>query len=737
MTAADFAKLVNGARRRADGTWWDSHCPAHDDQRASLSFTDGDHALVVHCQARCTRDAIAAALGQDVRQFSHHTNGHQESARIVATYDYRDTDGTLRFQVCRMDPKTFRQRRPDGNGGWIWNMKGVERVPYRLEALMREHPATVCVAEGERDVETLEHYGLPATTNVGGAGKWRASDAAALVTAGVASVVVFRDNDTAGVEQETLVARTCHAVGLEVKLARLPGLPPVRDKHGEDVTDWMASHSADELRGVVTAAEPWSPTAPDRPAIASTRAAAPTEAPHPTDQGNGRRFAREHVGRVRYAWGERRYLWWDGRRFSRHDAEGHALELAKGTARGIYAEADRETDPDRRKRLATWAARSESEARLRAMLALAASEPGMAVAPHELDADGDLLNVENGLVDTRLGTLGPHDPAKLCTKLAPVVYDPAARCPRFMTVLDTIFAGRTPLIEFMQRALGYALTADVSEQCLFVLYGKGANGKSTLLRVVGDLLGDYARTTPTETLLVQRGEGPRNDVMRLRGARFVSANEAEGRRHLSESLVKALTGSDVIAARALYQEFDQFVPTFKVFLSVNHHPRITGTDRAIWRRIRLIPFDVTIPEAEQDKHLGDALRAEWPGIFAWLVRGTLAWRRDGLRAPKDITEATADYRRGQDTLGPFLDEACVCTDGASVAIGDLYSRYVAWAETNREPTLSKREFGVRMLERDGVTRDRTGTARLWRGVRLRLDTEAPAPAGTVEAATPW
>ena len=476
-------------------------------------------------------------------------------------------------------------------------------------------------------------------------------------------------------------------------------------------------------------------TAPDRPDFAEARTAN-AEGFHTTDQGNAERFATQHVGRIRYAWAEDRYLWWDGRRFSRHDAEGHALELAKVTARGIYGEADRETDPDRRKRLATWAARSESEARLRAMLALAQSEPGMALAPDELDADGDLLNVDNGLLDTRTGTLGPHDPAKRCTKLAPVAYDPDATCPRFIRFLGTVFGGRAPLIEFIQRAVGYALTADTSEQCLFVLYGKGANGKSTLLRVIGDLLGDYARTTPTETLLVQRGEAPRNDVMRLRGARFVSANEAEGRRHLSESLVKSLTGSDVTAARALYQEFDQFVPTFKVFLSVNHHPRITGTDKGIWRRIRLVPFDVTIPDAEQDKHLGDALRAEGPGILAWMVRGALAWRRDGLQPPSEVTEATADYRRGQDTLGPFLDEACVCAPGASVAIGELYARYVAWAEKNREQTLPKREFGVRMLERDGVTRDRTGTTRLWRGVRLRLDTEAPVPAETVEA-TPW
>ncbi len=735
MTAADFAKLVTGAKRRTDGVWWDGRCPAHDDQRASLSVRDGDHALIVHCQAGCRREAIAAALGLDVRQFSHRDNGRPESARIAAVYDYRDADGTLRFQVLRVQPKTFRQRRPDGNGGWIWNMQGVERVPYRLDVIARERPATVCIVEGERDVETLERHGLPATTNVGGAGKWRASDAAALVTEGVSCVVVFRDNGVAGVEHEALVARVCYATGLGVKLARLPGLPPVRDKHGEDVTDWLASHTADELRAVIEAAEAWTPApAPGAPASVHTAQAriAPAEAPHLTDTGNAQRFAREHADVVRYCWPLRRFYVWTGKIWE-PDAEGRIYALAKETARLILADALQAPTYEARKTLGAWALKSESEPRLRAMVDLARSEPALVVSPDALDADPWALNVENGIINLKTGDLGSHDPAALCTKLAPVAYDPDADCPRFMKVLDTIFAGRGPLIEFMRRCLGYALVGVATEQVIIVLHGLGANGKTTLLKIFHTILGPYAVSTPPESLLLKREAGIPNDLARLAGARMVSAVEVDGGRRLAENLVKSVTGGDPIVARFLNREFFEFRPTFTLFLSVNRKPRITGRDHAIWRRVRLVPFIVTIPENEQDRTLADQLvAAEGPGILRWLVQGCLAWQREGLGLPDDVRAATQEYRLEQDVLAGFLADRCILEPGAHVGGSALYAGYAAWACTGGERALSRSEFREALLHRDGIVEHRTNTLRGWQGIRLREAGE-PEPTEPAEA----
>lgn len=247
MIAAEFAKLVRHAKRRPDGKWWDAQCGAHDDRHASLSFADGDHALVVACHAGCSREQIAAAVGRTVADFSHPENGRRApSRRIIATYDYRSAAGELLYQVVRFEPKDFRCRRPDGDGGWRWNLDSVSLVPYRLPELA-EAPR-VFVPEGERDVDTLVSLGLVATCNHGGAGKWRQEHTRTLVAAAVPEVIVLRDNDRAGAAHQDAIVQSCAAAGLQIKRVILSGLPPLRDKHGEDVTDWLAAgHTKEEL----------------------------------------------------------------------------------------------------------------------------------------------------------------------------------------------------------------------------------------------------------------------------------------------------------------------------------------------------------------------------------------------------------------------------------------------------------------------------------------------------------
>jgi hypothetical protein len=263
MTATDLAaQLPGGATPRGDGEWYDGRCPAHDDRHASLSFRDGHTSIVFRCHAGCPSGAILAALGlraADVRLAETAANGQvPEASRIVATYDYRDTHCTLLYQAVRYEPKRFRQRRPDGRGGWTWDLNGTPRVLYRLPELV-EH-TQVFVVEGEKDVDRLWSLGLPATTGAMGAGKWRPEYAQQLQKAGVVEVVALEDNDRPGVAHAEAVAASCHAAGLIVRRPRLPGLPPVQAKHGEDVSDWLDDgHSADELRRVVEATPRWTP----------------------------------------------------------------------------------------------------------------------------------------------------------------------------------------------------------------------------------------------------------------------------------------------------------------------------------------------------------------------------------------------------------------------------------------------------------------------------------------------
>ena len=445
---------------------------------------------------------------------------------------------------------------------------------------------------------------------------------------------------------------------------------------------------------------------------------------HLSDLGNARRLIARHGTDLRYCqvWG--RWLVWDGTRWAT-DETGEVMRRAKDTVASIYVEAARTPDDDRRKAVAKHALRSESAQRLRAMVTLAESEPQVVARPDDFDCDLWLFNVLNGTLDLRTGELLPHQRDHLIMKQAPLIYDPEATCPLWDAFLERIMDGNEALIGFLQRAVGYALTGDTSEQCLFILYGTGANGKTTFLQTISAMMGDYAQQTPTETLLIKRGDNIPNDVARLRGSRLVTAVEAEEGRRLAESLVKQMTGGDKLAARFLHAEWFEFRPTFKVFLGTNHKPTIRGTDHAIWRRIRLIPFTVTIPEAEQDKELAVKLRTELPGILAWAVRGCLAWQRDGLGMPEEVQRATEDYRSEMDVLGSFLEDCCIITDGAMTQASVLYQAYRDWCEENGERPVTGTRFGRRMTER-GFDKVRD-TYVYYLGLGLLTDTEQEIP----------
>ncbi|HYU47276.1 MAG TPA: phage/plasmid primase, P4 family, partial [Terriglobales bacterium] len=258
-------------------------------------------------------------------------------------------------------------------------------------------------------------------------------------------------------------------------------------------------------------------------------------------------------------------------------------------------------------------------------------------------------------LNLKTGTLQPHCREDLLTKCLPIAYDPNAECPTWLDFLKTIMANNAALITFLQRAIGYSLTGDTSEQCLFIAHGSGSNGKSTFLEVLQALLGDYAESTPSASLLAKdRHDGIPNDIARLRGARLVTAVEIGEGKRLNEELVKRLTGQDTMTARFLFAEFFDFHAEFKLWIACNHLPTIRGTDHAIWRRIRLIPFTVTIPDEQQDKKLPGKLQAELPGILRWAIQGCLAWQEQELSTPSEVIAATKDYRALMDVIGGVL-----------------------------------------------------------------------------------
>lgn len=437
-----------------------------------------------------------------------------------------------------------------------------------------------------------------------------------------------------------------------------------------------------------------------------------------TDLGNAERLVGAHGGRMRHVpqWG---WLVYDGRRWLRDPDAIRITRLAQKVIRSLYRDAAAEDDTEKRVALAKHATGSERSARLAGMVSLARSLARIEAETEHFDRDPWLLNAMNGTLDLRTGELRHHRSADLLTKVAPVAYEAEAECPRWLAFLSEIMDGNDAMVAFLRRAVGYSLTGSTRERVLFICHGGGANGKSTFIDVLAAMLGDYAQQTPARTLLTKRDTEVPTDIARLSGARFVSASESAEGKKLDEGLVKHLTGDRRIAARFMRQDSFEFRPEFKLWLGTNHKPDIRGTDRAIWDRIRLIPFTVRIEEGRRDAELAAKLGVEAPGILAWAVAGCLEWQREGLGIPPEVADATEGYRREMDVIGAFLDEHCALVAGATTPAGDLYAAYRSWCESSGEPARSQKDFGGRLSER-GFENARIGHAKqtVWRGIGL-------------------
>jgi putative DNA primase/helicase len=359
---------------------------------------------------------------------------------------------------------------------------------------------------------------------------------------------------------------------------------------------------------------------------------------------------------------------------------------------------------------------------MKAMLDLAASDPRISVKADAFNADPYLLTVLNGTIDLRTAALRPHRREDLMTMLAPVIYDPDATGPQWREFLQQIFLDRQDLIGFVRRALGYSMTGEVRERVLFIPYGTGRNGKSTMLELIADMLGEYSLRTPTETFMVKPSSNIPNDLAQLPGRRLVHASESEEGRRLSEALIKDLTGRDTISARFMRGEFFQFRPVCKLWLRTNHKPVIRGTDKAIWDRIRLIPFDLRISEEEEDHGLPERLRAELSGILTWAVQGCLSWQVNGLGLPEEVKAANATYQAEMDLIGQFLNECCVLKPDRPEVRTQSKVLYEAFCASAGE-AMTQTTFSRRLKERGFTTRGSLGLM-YWLGIRLRRSHDA-------------
>lgn len=366
-----------------------------------------------------------------------------------------------------------------------------------------------------------------------------------------------------------------------------------------------------------------------------------------------------------------------------------------------------------------WAMECQRAAPTRNLLSLASAH--LRLAHKDLDTDPFLLNCMNGTLDLRTGELRPHSAGDYITKMINVAFDTNAQCPRWEAFLFEIFEEDLELISFVQRALGYSITGDVSEQVFFICYGTGANGKSTLTTLMTMLLGDYTTIAAPGLLVAKKHDSHPTELADLFRVRFVSTSEVKTDARWDEERIKMLTGGDTVKARKMREDFWEFTPSHKIWISVNHRPATADNSYGFWRRVKMIPFTVTIPKEKQDPKLLDALKAEMPGILAWLVRGCLAWREQGLGSARVVEEATESYRNPQNDLDGFLAQCCVKDSSMRVKAGELYAQYTKWCSGQSVRPLRQTDFGKRMkgLGWDTVK----ASINFYTGLGLRTDSD--------------
>ncbi|MCX2712051.1 DNA primase family protein [Mycolicibacterium sp. J2] len=422
------------------------------------------------------------------------------------------------------------------------------------------------------------------------------------------------------------------------------------------------------------------------------------------------RLAEGYKGRLLHVHGLGWHVW-DGKRFTPDD-RGHATRAVLDILRGALADSldDKELRTDVR--------RCESAAGIAGILDIAAALEPFAAAVDDLDADPYLLNVANGTLDLRTLALLKHDPANRLTKVTRAAYEPETQPGEWHQFLATVLPDED-VRAYVQRHVGMSLVGRVVEHVLSIWTGTGANGKGTSIGALCWALGDYASTAEPELLLHRTGAHPTGE-MDLLGRRLVVMSETDEGRKLAEATMKRLTGGDTIRARRMRQDFIEFEPSHTPILVTNHLPAVSGDDPAVWRRIRVVPFDVVIPEGQRDGHLPERLQHAADEVLAWAIDGWRAYSTGGLAEPGVVRAKTSEYQAESDAVGRFITENCVTSSPALKATtGQLFDDWQKWRTTEGVAEMSQKAFG-QALDRHGYPAGNATNGKRWReGIGLK------------------
>lgn len=631
---------------------------------------------------------------------------------------YYDMEGRPMFYVVRYDTPDGKEIFPIYFTGSGFEKGLPPNLDYRPLAQILKNGKTVVVVEGEKKRrEAQERFpGYNFTCWHGGA---RVAGKVALEPLRGCDVILWPDNDQVGTDAMNNIALRLCGVAERIRIVNIPyGVSKGWDianamQEGRDIEFFLQTAREFKPSPEELATELWQELKP-RPF---------------TDLGNAERFVDRWHDDMRYNVDKMKWVFWDKRVWNDEDQSLISNKIKK-TIRGI-------ADLDR-KGSRVWAHKCESASRIASMLSLASREPGIPVHEYGFDPDPFAFNCPNGIVNLKTGELSPHSKEALCSKIGSVEYKNEPH-PVFDKFLEDITVGRKDYIEFLQRWFGYSLTADVSAQSFAIFYGNGANGKSTLVELMTRIAGAYAKTAAPDTFIQKiAGSGIPNDIAALRGARLVLASETEANARLAESKIKAMTGGDTVVARFMRAEFFEFQPTWKIVISTNHRPKVSGADYGIWRRIILVPFNFIASGPKLDPQMPAKLWAERVGIFSWMVEGAVKWYqsgmgRVGLGISDELIHETQDYREDEDIIGRFISDACyteathplkLAARNIQVQASELFRYFINWAADGGESYAAKMTqtaFGRAMRERgfDGV-RDKDGHKK-YIGIQIRRD----------------
>ena len=453
-----------------------------------------------------------------------------------------------------------------------------------------------------------------------------------------------------------------------------------------------------------------------------------------TDFGNAKRFLLRYRNTVVYCSQNASWYLWDKKGYWNKDALGAVRELVKKVFLSIYNEIELQETTEGRAAVAKWALMCEKPEHINACLNVAQSDPEIVVTIDKFDTDKHLFNLQNGTYDLKNHLFLPHDKENYITRQVSYNYDPSAQCPKFLEFLNRIFKSRqdkTVIIEYLQKALGYSLTGEISQQIIFLLHGSGSNGKSTLLETQRMVMADYGTTIDSGSLTTKKNDSVRNDIARLPNIRLVVASENAKGTIIDEELIKKLTGGDQVTARFLFQEEFTFYPQLKLWWAFNHPPGVRDLTHSLMRRLKLIPFEERIPDNERIDQavLLDIFRSELPGIFNWQLEGLKKYQKDGLKDIPAISNAVKEFKEEQDRLHEWITDICyiperddkkdgLVSSDIQTSASVLCKSYNGWAALNNEKPMSQRKFSMELMER-GFKRTHTKTGNVFHGIGIK------------------